>query len=124
MRLNQITIPVISVERSILFYGKLGLKLIVKSPEYARFLAEDGEATFSVHQVSSLPEGEKAWIYFEVENPDIKVEELMKEGFVFESLPEDKPWLWREARLRDPDNHLIILYHAGENRINPPWRVR
>ena len=32
-------------------------------------------------------------------------------------------WLWREARLVDPSGNVICLYHAGENRLNPPWRV-
>jgi hypothetical protein len=34
------------------------------------------------------------------------------------------PWLWREARLRDPDGHRVCLYRAGQNRKNPPWRLR
>jgi len=38
--------------------------------------------------------------------------------------PEDiEPYLWREAVLRDPSGNRIKLYHAGENRLNPPWRV-
>jgi hypothetical protein len=35
----------------------------------------------------------------------------------------DRPYLWREAVLRDPSGNRIKLYHAGENRLNPPWRV-
>jgi hydroxymethylpyrimidine/phosphomethylpyrimidine kinase len=34
-----------------------------------------------------------------------------------------QPWLWREARLRDPFGNLICLYKAGEHRRHPPWRV-
>ena len=34
------------------------------------------------------------------------------------------PYLWREARLRDPDGHDVRLYFAGENRLNPPWRMK
>ena len=37
--------------------------------------------------------------------------------------PVDQPWLWREARLRDPSGNEICLYHAGENRRFPPWRL-
>ncbi|MEM7380928.1 MAG: VOC family protein, partial [Bacteroidota bacterium] len=40
-----------------------------------------------------------------------------------EELPRDQSWLWREARLKDPDGNTLILYHAGENRKNPPWRI-
>jgi hypothetical protein len=42
---------------------------------------------------------------------------------VFEHGPIDQSWLWREARLRDPDGHVICLFSAGENRINPPWKL-
>jgi hypothetical protein len=37
--------------------------------------------------------------------------------------PTDQPYLWREAFLRDPDGNLIVLFSAGENRLNPPWRL-
>ena len=37
--------------------------------------------------------------------------------------PVDQPWQWREARLRDPDGNRLCLFHAGENRLNPPWRL-
>lgn len=30
---------------------------------------------------------------------------------------------WREAILLDPDGHRVFIYHAGENRLDPPWRV-
>jgi hydroxymethylpyrimidine/phosphomethylpyrimidine kinase len=32
-------------------------------------------------------------------------------------------WLWREAWLRDPAGNSICLYHAGDNRRFPPWRI-
>ena len=48
---------------------------------------------------------------------------LVTAGIRFESQPRDQPWLWREAYLRDPAGNLICLYHAGENRRNPPWRI-
>ncbi|CAN5365491.1 hypothetical protein BH11BAC3_BH11BAC3_35400 [soil metagenome] len=124
MNLNQITIPVLNVADSIRFYEKLGLKLIVKSlPEYARFLCQDGSSTFSLHVVDQLSTGNGIWIYFEIENLDEYVHLLTEKGIVFEELPEDKPWLWRESRLKDPDNNQLILYYAGSNRTNPPWKI-
>lgn len=124
MNLNQITISVPNVERSIDFYQKLGLRLIVKAlPHYARFECMEGDATFSLHTVEFLAGGGDTWIYFELHDLDQTVNQLIDKGFVFEELPNDKPWLWREARLRDLDNHLLILYQAGENRKNPPWRI-
>lgn len=124
MNLNQVTIPSLDVEISTVFYKKLGLRLIVESlPNYVRFECPDGESTFSVHKVDYLPEGQGITIYFEDENLNEVVETLQKKGLVFHELPEDKPWLWREAHLFDPDGNHIILFHAGKNRKNPPWRV-
>lgn len=124
MNLNQVTISVKNVEKSIAFYEKLGLWLIVKSiPNYARFECPEGDATFSLHfSEESKPNG--TWIYFEVENLDEKVNELLDLNIAIEELPEDKPWLWREARLKDLDNNQIILFKAGTNRKNPPWRIK
>ncbi|MCR8666145.1 VOC family protein [Aestuariibaculum sp. M13] len=124
MNLNQVTIPSIDVEKATKFYETLGLKLIVDSiPRYVRFECPDGNSTFSIHQVEALPKELGATIYFEVDNVDQTVLTLQQKGIVFESLPEDKPWLWREAHLNDLDGNPIIIYHAGKNRKNPPWRI-
>ncbi|MBK8600074.1 MAG: VOC family protein [Flavobacterium sp.] len=123
MNLNQITISVRDVAKSMVFYEHLGLELIVKSlPTYARFQCPMGDATFSLHQ-SDQQINDSTWIYFEVDNLDAKVNELLGLGFEFDELPNDKPWLWREARLKDLDNNQLILYYAGVNRKNPPWRI-
>lgn len=62
-------------------------------------------------------------VYFECDDLDRTVRELESAGIVFDSRPEDQRWLWREARLHDPANNKVCLYHAGENRLNPPWRI-
>jgi catechol 2,3-dioxygenase-like lactoylglutathione lyase family enzyme len=125
MNLNQITIPSLELTKAIQFYQTLGLKLIVESlPHYARFECLDGNATFSIHQVEQLPKGEGIWVYFECKNLDEQVEKLISKGIVFEEMPSDKNWLWREAKLKDPDNNQLILYYAGQNRLNPPWRIK
>lgn len=126
MNLNQVTVPSIDVEKSIEFYTQLGLHLIVKSiPRYARFECPEGEATFSIHQVEKLPQGTGTIVYFEIDKLDEYVQTLIDDkGFTFDLLPKDQPWLWREAHLKDPDGNQIILFHAGENRKNPPWRVK
>jgi catechol 2,3-dioxygenase-like lactoylglutathione lyase family enzyme len=124
MNLNQITVPALDIAAAIEFYEKLGLQLIVKAlPHYARFVCLPGEATFSVHQVERLPEGEGVYVYFECADLEERVAALVAAGVDFEELPNDKSWLWREARLRDPAGNQLILYYAGENRLNPPWRV-
>lgn len=125
MNLNQITIPVLDVAKSIAFYQKLGLKLIVHSAaHYARFECPEGGATFSLHQSDLKNQNSGIWIYFEIENLDQKVNDLLQQGLIFEELPIDKPWLWRESRLKDLDGNQLILYHAGVNRINPPWKIK
>ncbi len=125
MRLNQVTIPSIDVSRSVAFYKRLGLIQIVESePDYARFVCPDGDATFSIHRVDSVAAGEKPVVYFECDALDQTVAELEQRGIEFEARPVDQSWLWREAYLRDPDGNLICLYFAGENRLNPPWRLR
>ncbi|WP_203256768.1 VOC family protein [Hyunsoonleella ulvae] len=124
MDLNQITIPSLDVESAIGFYETLGLKLIVKAlPKYVRFECPDGNSTFSIHHVEELPKGNKITIYFEDDHLDNLVSQLQVKGIVFDSLPEDKPWLWREAHLKDMDGNNIILYNAGQHRKNPPWRI-
>ncbi len=124
MNLNQITVPSLNLTRSIPFYEKLGLKLIVKAlPHYARFEFSEGDATFSLHLVDKLPTGDGIHVYFELEDVDTYVKELVNKGVNFDELPNDKDWLWREARLQDPDGNQLILYNTGENRKNPPWRI-
>ena len=124
MNLNQITIPSLNLEKSIPFYQTLGLKLIVKAlPHYARFECPDGNSTFSIHQVEQLPSGNGIYVYFECNNLDQYVNELIGLGIVFDEMPADKTWLWREAHLKDPDKNQLILYYAGENRLNPLWKL-
>ena len=124
MKLNQITVPSNDLEKSIPYYEKLGLKLIVKAmPHYARFECPDGDATFSIHKTEKLPSGDGIYVYFECADLDKYVDELLSKGIEFDELPNDKPWLWREARLKDLDGNQIILYYAGKNRKHPPWKI-
>ena len=125
MNLNQITIPSIDVEKAVEFYKILDLRLIVDArPRYVRFECVDGDSTLSIHEVEELPKGEGIILYFEDDNLDATVESLKAKGLSFNLLPTDQPWLWREAHLNDYDGNKIILYKAGENRKNPPWRVK
>lgn len=97
--------------------------MIVKSPHYARFELPTGDATFSVHQVAALPTGEGVYVYFEIEELDEYVNELLEKEIQVDEMPNDKSWLWREARLKDLDGNQLILFYGGKNRKNPPWRV-
>ena len=124
MNLNQVTVFSNDVAASIEFYRKLGLKLIVDSaPRYVRFECPDGDATFSVYHTEK-PIASETIVYFECEDLDARVEELKQLGLQFESEPADQIWLWRESRLKDPSGNRICLFYGGENRQNPPWRVK
>lgn len=124
MNLNQVTIPSLDLARSVAFYKKLGLRLIVDAlPRYVRFECPDGDATFSIHLVEELPTGEGIMLYFEDQQLDETVSKLQELGVEFDEMPEDRRWLWREARLHDPDGNRLVLFYGGENRKNPPWRI-
>lgn len=124
MNLNQVTVPSLNIPESIAFYKLLGLRLIVEAqPHYARFECLEGDATFSIHLVETLPRGNGVTVYFETKHLDSEVSRLRENGIDFDLLPTDQRWLWREARLKDPAGNQIILYFAGGNRKNPPWRL-
>jgi catechol 2,3-dioxygenase-like lactoylglutathione lyase family enzyme len=124
VRLNHVTLAATDVERSARFYSRLGLTQIVADyPNYARFTAPEGDATLSLDRVESLPTQRTASIHFEVGDVDRTVGELERAGFAFASTPVDQPYLWREAVLLDPDGHRVFIYHAGGNRLDPPWRL-
>ncbi len=125
MNLNQVTIRSAKVPETVEFYQRLGLQLIVDSiPRYARLVCPDGKATLSVHAAEDVAPDSNIVLYFECENLDTKVAELKNSGIKFETEPQDQTWLWREAYLLDPNANKICLFYAGENRQNPPWRVK
>ena len=123
-RLNQVTVTGTDYRRSVAFYRQLGLTQIVDSPDngYARFETAGG-ATLSVQIDADETIAATTAIYLECDDLDVRVEALARSGLVFEHGPRNQPWMWREARLRDPDGNIIFLYHAGEARRFPPWRV-
>jgi catechol 2,3-dioxygenase-like lactoylglutathione lyase family enzyme len=123
MELNQVTLPSVDIPASVAFYRKMGFELVVSEPHYARLKSTVGDATFSVHAVESLQDASTTVVYFECPSLDQQVAELQAKGLQFSQEPRDEPWLWREARLVDPSGNIICLYHAGKNRLYPPWRV-
>ena len=123
-RLNQVTVTGTDYGRSVGFYLKLGLKQIVDNPpDYARFEAAGG-ATFSVQIDPEEKIVATTAVYFECDDLDERVEQLARNGLAFEHGPRNQPWMWREARLRDPDGNIVFLYKAGEARRFPPWRIK
>jgi hydroxymethylpyrimidine/phosphomethylpyrimidine kinase len=124
-RLNQITVTGTNYERSVEFYQRIGLKQIIDSPEtgYARFETAGG-VTMSVQIDPDEKILATTAIYLECDDLDERVEQLARSGIAFEHGPRNQPWMWREARLRDPDGNIIFFYKAGEARRFPPWRMK
>jgi len=124
MNLNQVTVPSTDVARSIDFYCRFGLILIVEDlPHYARFECPDGDATFSVEKKDRRGGATGIVVYFECADVAATVAALRQRGIRIDAEPKDQPWLWREAHLKDPDGNALCLFTAGNNRKNPPWRI-
>jgi len=124
MNLNQVTLPAVDVATASGFYQRLGFRLIVDAlPRYVRFECPEGESTLSLEHVAERGAGPGPVVYLECRGLDETVERLTAAGIQFDSAPADQPWLWREARLRDPAGNSLCLYSAGGNRRHPPWRV-
>lgn len=123
MQLNQLTLKVTNLVRSIEFYQSIGLRLIVNSGNpYARLECPAGGTTLSLSVVDSVTPGETG-LYFEVDDVAARVAALTDQGIVFDTPIKDQSWLWTEAWFRDPDGHRLCLYYAGVNRRFAPWRV-
>ncbi len=121
MRLNQVTLPATDLAQSISFYERLGFVLIVQNDHYARLENPEDDSTLSLEL--RVEWGDGAHVYFECDDLDGFVAELKARAFAFDSGPEDKPWKWREAWLRDPAGNRLCLFLAGESRRFPPWRI-
>lgn len=122
MELNQVTLPVNNMEDAVQFYLTLGFTQIVNTPHYTRFSCPTGNSTFSLSLENNAFENHSV-IYFEHEALDELCESLAQKGIVFEQAPKEESYLWKEAIVKDPSGNKIKLYWAGENRLNPPWKV-
>ena len=123
MRLNQVTVTLPDLDDGWRFYTALGLIPIVDArPRYVRFECPDGESTFSLHQ--GLESGGGTTVYFKCDDLVQTVASLRAKGLTFTAEPVDQTWLWREAETFDPGGNRILLYFAGKNRKDPPWRLK
>lgn len=125
MNLNQVTIYSHRTVETVEFFEKLGLRRIVDSlPRYARLECLDGDATLSVNEFEEHTPINNIVLYFECDDLDGEVTRLRSLGLEFDEDPTDRPWLWRQAYLKDPSGNRICLFSAGDNRKNPPWRIK
>jgi catechol 2,3-dioxygenase-like lactoylglutathione lyase family enzyme len=147
VRLNHVTLVSADPERALPFYEGLGLTVIVLERDtdgrlrYARLTFPEGDSTLSLERGAHSPpsppsppstpvdddvstaSAASAVLFFECDDLDARVAALTAAGYRFEAGAETKPWLWREARLRDPDGQTICLFRAGFYRLDPPWRI-
>jgi predicted enzyme related to lactoylglutathione lyase len=125
LNLNQVTIYTDKPLETVEFFQKLGLSIIVDSlPRYARLECPDGASTLSIQHDENAQVANNVVLYFECDELDSTVDALRSKGLIFDEDPADRPWLWRQAYLKDPNGTRVCLFHAGENRKNPPWRVK
>jgi catechol 2,3-dioxygenase-like lactoylglutathione lyase family enzyme len=112
-----------ALDRSLEFYrDRLGFKVVDSYPgAYARLLSPGGGTTIALHvldegqQIDPKTEGMR--LYFEVRDLDTFCKGLAEKGVVIDKMPEDMPWGWRHAYLKDPDGHEVSLYWAGAARL-------
>lgn len=124
MNLTHVTLIVSDFERSKAFYLALGLVPIVDTPpRYARFGFPGGDATLSIEVTGAPPAPSRAQVYLECADVDAEAARVKSAGLVLSQEPTDTFYLWREAHLVDPDGHELRLFTAGQNRLDPPWRV-
>ena len=124
VNLNHVTLIVNDFEKSLAFYKRLGfLQIVHAPPRYARFQCPDGDATLSIEVTGEDTAPPRTQLYFECEDLDDRVARLEADGIVFTQPPTDMSYLWREARLVDPDGHDLRLFDSAGNRLDPPWRI-
>lgn len=130
MRLSHVTLFVSDVARSRDFYLALGFELLVDAPHYCRFHARTGEGegdeTISIEHRPARP---TPAAQIGIEHPsrealDAYVTALIARGVTIAEGPLDRSWGWRDARVFDPDGHELMFFHAGANKLDPPWSVR
>jgi len=119
---NHVLIYVRDVKRAVKFYrDRLGFQMIEEVEGYARLRSPKGNSTLGLHHLSGRkrpPHHQRGIsLYFEVKNLDRFCRKLSSEGVKFDQLPEDMPWGWRHAYLRDPDGNELSLYWAGKKRF-------
>jgi catechol 2,3-dioxygenase-like lactoylglutathione lyase family enzyme len=114
---NHAMVYVSDVAQAKRFYvDQLGFRLIEEAEGfYARLRSPGSTTTIALHKREPGVSGMR--LYFEVQNLDAFCARLVKQGVRFDKGPQDMPWGWRHAYLRDPEGHEISLYLAGRKRL-------
>jgi catechol 2,3-dioxygenase-like lactoylglutathione lyase family enzyme len=120
---NHAMIYTANYRRALRFYRDLlGFELVDEYPgAYGRLRSPRGRTTIALHVLDRGqrmdPGREGLRLYLEVRGLDAFCRGLAARGVKFRQMPEDMPWGWRHAYLRDPDGHELSLYWAGPGRF-------
>lgn len=114
---NHAMVYVSDVAEARRFYvERLGFRVVEEAEGfYARLRSPGSTTTVALHKREPGVSGIR--LYFEAPNLDAFCARLAKQGVRFDKEPQDMPWGWRHAYLRDPDGHEISLYLAGRKRL-------
>ncbi|HZY47848.1 MAG TPA: VOC family protein [Candidatus Bathyarchaeia archaeon] len=111
--LDLITLIVKNTRRSKEFYvKKLGFKLKTDAGEFVSVLTPNRfpiglHTPHKGHKHKVAPDSFQ--LEFDVDDVDLWYERLKKRGVRFTQKPRDMPWKEREAELRDPDGHILVI---------------
>lgn len=113
-RIGQISLPISSLEQSIIFYrDMLGMRFLFQAPPGLAFFDCDGVRLMLDVPAKSSPETHSSLLYFSVDDIDAACDVLVARGVRFEAkphlvakLPDHELWM---AFFRDPDRNLLAL---------------
>jgi catechol 2,3-dioxygenase-like lactoylglutathione lyase family enzyme len=91
------------------YTGALGLTVSSETPRFVQLADHSGRPCVAFHVGRPIGGAEHVQLHFEVDDVDAEYERLRDSGASFDEPPEDKPWGWRVAALRDPAGHTVEL---------------
>jgi catechol 2,3-dioxygenase-like lactoylglutathione lyase family enzyme len=87
----------------------LGLTVSSETSRFVQLADSSGRPSVAFHVGEPLGHPDHIQLHFEVDDVDAEYERLRGEGLAFEEPPDDKPWGWRVAAVRDPAGHTVEL---------------
>lgn len=106
MRFDLVTLFVDDPHATARWYEEhLGLVVLEETERFVRLDGEGAKIAFHAGQPAANPS--HVQLHFEVADVDGAAERLKSEGVEVVDGPEDKPWGWRVAAVRDPAGHTV-----------------
>lgn len=87
----------------------LGLAVLEQTERFVRLEPPHGGAHLAFHVGTPVSNPGQVQLHFDVADVDAEAERLRGEGVELVDGPEDKPWGWRVASVRDPAGHTVEL---------------